>query len=139
MNIEGEIFNVGSGKAIALRGLAEKIWKIAGADLALLKIGARPTKESELHNTEADVSKIRALDSAKKQTGIGKVFNHFAGDDNVEGFIQFQLFKLFQITPMQIFLARFRQNIESSLVKIETVQLARYLFQLKMQKHIVFD
>ncbi len=60
-NIEGEIFNVGSGKAIALKEVAEKIWEITHADKKLLKIGARPTKESELHDTEADISKIRNL------------------------------------------------------------------------------
>ncbi|MCY7346020.1 MAG: NAD(P)-dependent oxidoreductase [Pyrinomonadaceae bacterium] len=56
--IEGEIFNVGSGESVALRELAAKIWKIAGADEKLLKIGARPTNAGELHNTGADISKI---------------------------------------------------------------------------------
>lgn len=60
-NIEGEIFNVGSGKAIALKELAGKIWEITNADKKLLKIGARPTPRSELHDTEADISKIRNL------------------------------------------------------------------------------
>ncbi|MGI8787277.1 MAG: NAD-dependent epimerase/dehydratase family protein [Pyrinomonadaceae bacterium] len=58
-NIEGEIFNVGSGRAIALRDLAEKIWAIAGADVNLLKIGARQTNQNELHDTEADITKIK--------------------------------------------------------------------------------
>lgn len=58
-NIEGEIFNVGSGKAIALRDLAERVWDIAGADKKTLKIGARYTNQNELHDTEADISKIR--------------------------------------------------------------------------------
>jgi len=58
--VEGEIFNVGSGKSIALRKLAEKIWKIAGADEELLRIGARQTGKNELHDTQADNSKIRA-------------------------------------------------------------------------------
>jgi len=57
--IEGEIFNVGSGESIALRDLAKKIWRIAGANEDLLKIGARQTRENELHNTEADISKIK--------------------------------------------------------------------------------
>lgn len=60
-NIEGEIFNVGSGTAIALRDLAKKIWKLAGADAKLLKIGARRTNENELHDTLADISKIKAF------------------------------------------------------------------------------
>jgi UDP-glucose 4-epimerase len=60
-NIEGEIFNVGSGNAVALRQLAEKIWKIAGADEKLLKIGARFTKENELHDTQADIAKIKRI------------------------------------------------------------------------------
>ena len=60
-NIEGETFNVGSGKAVALRELAKKIWKIAGADENLLKIGARVTNRNELHDTEADISKIQNI------------------------------------------------------------------------------
>lgn len=58
--IEGETFNVGSGKSIALEKLARKIWEIAGADDELLKIGARQTSPSELHDTQADISKIIA-------------------------------------------------------------------------------
>ena len=60
-HVEGEIFNVGGGQAIALRDLAEKIWKIAGADERLLKIGARHTSPKELHDTKADISKIKEL------------------------------------------------------------------------------
>lgn len=60
-NIEGEVFNVGSGRAIALREVAEKIWKIAGADNKLLKIGARFTNDDELHDTEADITKIKRI------------------------------------------------------------------------------
>lgn len=60
-NIEGEVFNVGSGRSIALRELAKKIWLIAGADSKLLKIGARYAKENELHDTEADICKIKAI------------------------------------------------------------------------------
>jgi len=60
---EGEIYNLGSGEAIALKNLAAKIWKIAGADERLLKIGARLTNPNELHDTQADISKIgRAID-----------------------------------------------------------------------------
>lgn len=58
-NIEGEVFNVGSGSSIALSELAKKIWVLAGADYKLLKIGARFAKENELHNTEADITKIK--------------------------------------------------------------------------------
>ena len=58
--IEGETFNVGSGESIALEKLAKRIWEIAGADGELLKIGARQTAQNELHDTQADVSKISA-------------------------------------------------------------------------------
>ena len=58
--IEGEVFNVGSGEAVALRKLARKIWELAGADEKLLRIGARQTDRRELHDTQADISKIRA-------------------------------------------------------------------------------
>lgn len=55
---DGEVFNIGSGQAVALKIIAKKIWNIAGADEKLLKIGARPTGGNELHDTEADISKI---------------------------------------------------------------------------------
>ncbi len=57
-NIEGEIFNAGSGEAFALRDVAQKIWNIAGADLGQLKIGARHTNRNELHDTQADITKV---------------------------------------------------------------------------------
>ncbi len=56
--IDGEIFNVGSGKSFALAEIAEKIWRLAGAHPNLLKIGARRTDAHELYDTEADISKI---------------------------------------------------------------------------------
>lgn len=71
-NIEGEIFNVGSGTAIPLRDLAMKIWKLAGADTKLLKIGARPTADQELHDTQADVSKIKAVLGWESKTSIAE-------------------------------------------------------------------
>ncbi len=69
-NIEGEIFNVGSGEAIALRDLAEKIWNLAGADLDRLKIGARQTNRNELHDTRADISKIKKTMGWKPEISI---------------------------------------------------------------------
>ncbi len=56
-DIEGEVFNIGSGRAFPLREIAEKVWEISGADASLLKIGARKASLSELHNTCADITK----------------------------------------------------------------------------------
>jgi nucleoside-diphosphate-sugar epimerase len=70
--IEGETFNVGSGESIALEKLARKIWEIAGADDKLLNIGARRTDQSELHDTEADVSKISARLNWKPKISLEK-------------------------------------------------------------------
>jgi nucleoside-diphosphate-sugar epimerase len=56
-DIEGEVFNVGSGRAFPLREIAEKVWEISGADASLLKIGARKASLSELHNTCANITK----------------------------------------------------------------------------------
>ena len=56
-NIEGETFNIGSGRATPLKEIAEKVWEITRADTSLLKIGARKTSFAELHNTCADISK----------------------------------------------------------------------------------
>jgi dTDP-glucose 4,6-dehydratase len=59
--IEGETFNVGSGKAYPLREIAEKVWEMSEADASLLKIGARKAASSELHNTCADITKAKKI------------------------------------------------------------------------------
>jgi UDP-glucose 4-epimerase len=56
-NIEGEVFNIGSGQTYPLREIARKVWEISGADASLLKIGARRASLSELHNTCANITK----------------------------------------------------------------------------------
>ena len=53
--IEGEIINIGSGKARSLRSAAKLIWKITGASEDLLKIGERPTSPGENYDTQADI------------------------------------------------------------------------------------
>ncbi len=70
--IEGEIYNVGSGQSIALEKLAKKIWKIAGADEKLLKIGARQTSANELHDTQADITKISRTLNWKPKISLDK-------------------------------------------------------------------
>jgi nucleoside-diphosphate-sugar epimerase len=70
VGIEGEIFNVGSGCSIALQKVAKKIWKLAEADAELLKIGARQTDRRELHDTQADISKIRNRLNWKPQVSL---------------------------------------------------------------------
>ncbi|HXH70379.1 MAG TPA: NAD(P)-dependent oxidoreductase [Pyrinomonadaceae bacterium] len=56
-DIDGEVFNVGSGQALPLREIARKVWEVSGADGSLLKIGARSASLSELHDTCADITK----------------------------------------------------------------------------------
>jgi nucleoside-diphosphate-sugar epimerase len=60
-NVEGEVFNIGSGQTFPLRVIAEKIWEITGADKSLLKIGARTAPAAELHDTCANITKARTL------------------------------------------------------------------------------
>lgn len=57
--IEGEVFNVGSGQAFLLREIARRVWEIIGADDSLLKIGARTASLAELHDTCADIAKVK--------------------------------------------------------------------------------
>lgn len=59
--IEGEVFNIGSGRAFPLKEIALKIWEISGADKSVLKIGARTAGLSELHDTCADISKAKRI------------------------------------------------------------------------------
>ncbi len=60
-DIEGEVFNIGSGRAFPLKEIARKVWEISGADISLLEIGARSASLSELHDTCADISKAKKL------------------------------------------------------------------------------
>ena len=83
-NIEGEIFNVGSGTAIPLRELAIKIWNLAGADTKLLKIGARPTAKQELHDTQADVSKIKAVLDWESKISIDEGLKIIIGNSKIK-------------------------------------------------------
>ena len=55
-NIAGKSFNVGTGQAYSLRDVAEKTWKMCGAERKLLKIGARPKPLGESFDTQADIS-----------------------------------------------------------------------------------
>src|SRR5215204_3542653 len=67
------------------------------------------------------------------------MFNHLAGNNDVECFIERDLLEFLQIRAKKIFAAFFLQNIESFLVKIESVKLARRFFEFKMQQHFAFD
>ena len=58
--IEGQIINVGSGKAHALREVAELVWQISGSRGELM-IGARAAGNTELHDTWADVRRANEL------------------------------------------------------------------------------
>ena len=59
--VEGEVINIGSGKAFQLRKIAAKIWETVGADKSLLKIGARFANDAEVYDTCADISKAAQL------------------------------------------------------------------------------
>lgn len=58
-DIEGEVFNIGSGNSFPLKEIAAKVWDISGADCSLLKIGARKASVAEMHNTCADITKAK--------------------------------------------------------------------------------
>jgi nucleoside-diphosphate-sugar epimerase len=60
-NTLGQVFNIGSGGARALREVAELIWTLTGSDPNLLKIGARIASPDELHNVWADISKAKTM------------------------------------------------------------------------------
>jgi dTDP-glucose 4,6-dehydratase len=58
--IEGQVINLGTGRAHQLRDVAEAIWKITKTE-APLAIGARPAPQEELHDTWADITIARRL------------------------------------------------------------------------------
>jgi UDP-glucose 4-epimerase len=59
--IDGQIFNIGTGESTALAEIAKKIWEIVGADTSKLRIGARKSNVSELHDTCANTEKARKV------------------------------------------------------------------------------
>ncbi len=60
-NIEGEVFNIGSGVAFPLREIAKKVWNITGADSEMLQVGFRKANDSELLDTFADITKAKKM------------------------------------------------------------------------------
>jgi len=58
--VEGQVINLGTGRAHRLRDVAERIWQMTGSQAALL-IGSRPAREEELYDTWADNSLARRL------------------------------------------------------------------------------
>ena len=59
-DVEGKVINIGSGRAYALRDVAELIWRLSETRAPLM-IGARNAGADELHDTWADVTRARAL------------------------------------------------------------------------------
>ncbi len=55
-NAVGRIINIAGGKGIALRDLAQHVWKICGADDDGLDIGSRDKTGDDSFDTEADIS-----------------------------------------------------------------------------------
>jgi nucleoside-diphosphate-sugar epimerase len=66
----GQVFNIGSGEARALRDVAELIWKLAESDPSLLKVGARIASPDELQDIWADISKAEDLLQWQPQIGL---------------------------------------------------------------------
>lgn len=59
-SLEGQVINIGSGRATRLIDVARQVWKTSGTAAPLL-VGERPTPPWELHDTWADVERARAL------------------------------------------------------------------------------
>lgn len=58
--IEGEVINIGSGRPLPLRDVANLIWRLSETQAPLL-LGARPAPAEETHDTWADISLARRL------------------------------------------------------------------------------
>jgi nucleoside-diphosphate-sugar epimerase len=52
----GRVINIASGRGIALKDLAAKIWTACDTDGELLEIGSRGKKHDDAFDTEADIS-----------------------------------------------------------------------------------
>ena len=71
-------------------------------------------------------------DSVQEHPDVVKVFDHFAGDNDIKGFIDWNLLQSFQIRPIQIFRAVRGENVETCLIEIKTIQFARVFLEFKM-------
>lgn len=73
----GRVINVGTGRAIALREVAEYVWRTCGADADKLCIGAREKSGDDPFDTMADISLAAELLNWRPKTpfesGIGKM------------------------------------------------------------------
>jgi nucleoside-diphosphate-sugar epimerase len=58
--INGEVINIGSGRPLPLRDVANLIWRLSESRAPLL-VGARPAPAEETHDTWADISLARRL------------------------------------------------------------------------------
>jgi dTDP-glucose 4,6-dehydratase len=58
--VEGQIINIGSGEAHALRDIAQLIWRLSGTDAPLM-MGARSAGATELHDTWADITRAEEM------------------------------------------------------------------------------
>lgn len=52
----GRVLNIASGRGIALRDLAEKVWQICDSDPSLLRVASIDKKSDDAFDTEADIS-----------------------------------------------------------------------------------
>jgi dTDP-L-rhamnose 4-epimerase len=59
-SVDGQIINIGSGEAHALRDVAQLIWQLSGTDAPLM-IGARSAGATELHDTWADIERAQEM------------------------------------------------------------------------------
>ena len=66
----GHVINIGSGKGMALRAVAQKVWEICGADEELLNIGAFEKSGDDAFDTEADISLAAELLDWRPGPGI---------------------------------------------------------------------
>jgi nucleoside-diphosphate-sugar epimerase len=57
----GAVVNVGTGEGITLAGLVRRTFALAGADEALVRLGARPYRPGEVHRLVMETGRARAL------------------------------------------------------------------------------
>lgn len=57
----GRVINIGSGRGVPLRDVAQAVWKACGADIDLLEMGAVDKTGDAAFDTEADISLARAI------------------------------------------------------------------------------
>src|SRR5215204_687910 len=75
----------------------------------------------------------KPLDTGQESSRVIKMFDHLAGNDHVERFIQIHVLQILEVSLVKICYAIRRENIDPLLIEVETIKLASYSRDVAVQ------